>query len=74
MLVLAALAATVAHGPANDGTRLPRVSAEATATVRIISGVQLKLDSATNRDAPPPRDSTVTADGAPRKARLIEFE
>jgi hypothetical protein len=74
MLVLAALAATVAHAPVNDERPRARVSVEATATVRIISGVHLKLDSTTNKDAPPARDSVVTADGTPRKARLIEFE
>ena len=74
MFVLAAAAAIAAHAPANDAAPLPRVVAVAIATVRIVSGVRLKLDSATNKDAPPAHDGVVTADGTPRKARLIEFE
>lgn len=74
MLLLAAAAAIAAHAPANDAAPRQRVVAEATATVRIISGVRLKLDSATNEDAPSAHDSIVTADGTPHKARLIEFE
>jgi len=74
MLVLAAAAAIAAQAPTIEARPQPRVVAEATATVRILSGVRLKLDSATNKDAPPARDSVVTADGTPRKARLIEFE
>jgi len=74
MLVLAALAATVAHAPSSDMPRSQRVVAEATATVRILSGVHLKLDSVTNKDAPPAHKTVVTADGTPRRAQLIEFE
>ena len=41
----------------------------------IISGVRLKLDSATNPDAPPARDSiVVTQDRGRQPARLIEFQ
>jgi hypothetical protein len=52
----------------------PVVAVQATATVRIISGVRLKLDSATNADAPRAHDATVTTDGEPHPARLIEFQ
>ena len=72
MLWLAAAAAIVATQPPAGG-RSP-VSVEAIATVRIISGVRLKLDSPTNRDAPRAHDSVVTTDGNRRPARLIEFE
>jgi hypothetical protein len=72
MLWLAASAAIAAATPAPSGP-VP-VVAQATATVRIISGVRLKLDSPTNSDAPRAHDATVTADGNPRPARLIEFE
>ena len=73
MFVLAAAAAIVAHTPPVEA-RTPRVEAAATATVRIVSGVRLKLGSVENADAPPAHDSMVTADGTPRKAKLIEFE
>ena len=71
MLWLAA-AAIVATQPPSGGQSAVHV--EAIATVRIISGVRLKLDSATNRNAPRAHDSVVTADGSRRPARLIEFE
>lgn len=73
MFVIAAAAAIVAHTPPTEAP-LRRVVAEATATVRIVSGVRLKLDSEANPDAPPVHDSIVTADGTRRKAQLIEFE
>jgi hypothetical protein len=55
-------------------SRPPAVAVQATATVRIISGVRLKLDSANNAGAPPAHDATVTADGNAQPARLIEFQ
>jgi hypothetical protein len=73
MLLIVAAAAIVAQAPPT-GAPPPRVVAQASATVRIVSGVRLKLDSARNEDAPPAHDSIVTADGTPRRARLIEFE
>lgn len=50
------------------------IAAQAIATVRIVSGVRLKLDSPQNLGAPPARDATIEADGRPQRARLIEFE
>ena len=55
----------------------PRVRAvvQATATIRVISGVSLKLDGSQNQDAPPARDSIVKAgDGTRELAKLIEFQ
>lgn len=74
MLWLAAAVATIsAPSPANGVAR--PVVAEARATVRIISGVRLKLDSTTNTDAPPAHDGVVTTTGGtPQPARLIEFQ
>ena len=68
------LAAAIAAGAPASNRPVPAVVAEATATVRIVSGVRLKLDSPTNADAPPARDSKLRADGKLRPARLIEFE
>jgi len=70
VVVTAAIAASApaSHGPAP-------VVVQARATVRILSGVRLKLDSPTNPDAPPAHDSVVvTTDGVRQPARLIEFE
>ena len=72
MLWLAAAAAIAASTP-STGT-LPPVAVQARATVRIISGVRLKLDSTTNPDAPPAHDSVVTTNGTQQPARLIEFQ
>jgi hypothetical protein len=47
---------------------------QARATVRIISGVPLRLDGHPNSDAPPARDSVVHTEGAPQPAKLIEFQ
>ena len=71
MLLFAAT--IVASVPANNRAA-PAVVAEATATVHIVSGVQLKLDSTNNADAPPAHDSKVKAEGRLQPARLIEFE
>ena len=76
MLLPVALAAAVANDAATPPEVAPRavVVAHATASVRIVSGVRLKLDSPTNPDAPPARDSKVVVNGEERPARLIEFE
>ena len=48
---------------------------QATATIRIVSGVSLKLDSPTNPGAPPSHDAAVhAADGSTIPAKLIEFQ
>ena len=66
-------AAALAASPSAQGTQ-PRVSVEAIATVRILSGVRLRLDSPINRDAPRTHDSIVITGGTRRPAKLIEFE
>ena len=73
-LAAAAVAAAVAANTPNPAAAAAPVVAEATATVRIVSGVRLKLDSEENRDAPRAHDATIIADGNARSARLIEFE
>ena len=72
MFVFAAAIATLA--PVSSTSAGPIVAVQATATVRIISGVRLKLDSSTNSDAPPAHDAVVVTDGTPQPARLIEFQ
>lgn len=71
LLAAAAVAATPPMGKAST----PPVAVQAKATVRIISGVRLRLDSAVNANAPQAHDSVVTTtDGVQHNARLIEFE
>jgi hypothetical protein len=49
--------------------------AQATATIRIVAAVQLKLDGSPNAGAPPPRNSVITAsDGSRQRVKLIEFQ
>jgi hypothetical protein len=74
LLAAAAAAAAVAADTPNSASPPTPVVAEATATVRIVAGVRLKLDSPENHDAPRAHDATISADGNPRHARLIEFE
>ena len=69
-LAAAAIAASSSAPPSGPAP----VAVEATATVRIVSGVRLKLDSPTNAGAPAAHDSVVTTDGSQKPARLIEFE
>jgi hypothetical protein len=72
MFTLAAAAALATSPPGNQ--RAAPVVAQATATVRIISGVSVRFDQPNNPDAPPAHDSKIRTDGATRQARLIEFE
>lgn len=72
MVILAAAAATLANPPSDH-----RVSAtvQATATIRVVTGVQLKLDGSANPGSPPVRDSVLkSADGTTQAAKLIDFQ
>lgn len=75
MLFLIATAAVAAAAAAPPPERALRpVVAQATASVRIVSGVRLKLDSPTNANAPRAHDAKVSVNGEEKPARLIEFE
>lgn len=69
MFLLAAALASAAPPPAPT----PAV-AEARASVRIISGIRLKLDGSPNHDGPSAHEAVVHTDGRAHGARLIEFE
>jgi hypothetical protein len=74
MLVAAAVAVAAVATPPSPG-HPASATVQATATIRIISGVTLKLDASTNPDAPPSRDTVIrSADGSTAPARLIEFQ
>jgi hypothetical protein len=75
LFLAAAAAAAAATAPeAPPRTSAVPVAVEATATVRIVRGVRLKLDAPVNAGAPPAHDSKVRSDGKDQPARLIEFE
>jgi hypothetical protein len=51
-----------------------KVAAQATATIRVIRGVELRFGR-DNPDAPPARECVLkTADGSAHRAKLIEFQ
>lgn len=73
--VLTAAAAATGLSGSLSGPRTAPVTVQAVATVRIVSGVRLKLDAATNDGAPKARESIVKMkDGREQPARLIEFQ
>lgn len=73
MLALVAFAAAASAPQLTTDPAGPVV--QAIATVRIISGVQLKLDGRANGvEIPAPRDAVIQANGTDQPARLIEFQ
>ena len=69
-LLAAAALATVPMPPSATSA-----TAQATATIRVIAAVRLKLDGSANPGAPPPRDALLgQADGTSQPAKLIEFQ
>jgi hypothetical protein len=64
--------ASLATAPALSPTP---ATMQATATIRVLQAVRLRLDAATNPGAPATRDAVVRlADGTNQPARLIEFQ
>ena len=73
MLILAAaIAASTSLG--GTSTTASPAAVQATATVRIISGVHIHFDESRSNELPKLRQAEIrTADG-PQQAKLIEFE
>jgi hypothetical protein len=69
-LVAAAVAASAPQLPPRTAT--PTV--QATATVRILSGVRLHLGEGHDREGFVARDSVLRTTGSSQRAKLIEFE
>jgi hypothetical protein len=73
MIILAAAAALAS--PAPPAAHPVSATARATATIRIIEAVRLKLDGSDNPGAPPVRDAVLRlGDGTMQEAKLIEFQ
>jgi hypothetical protein len=71
MVLLAAAILAVTPPPTPRFT----ASAQATATIRIVAAVSLKLGEANNPGAPVARESRIRlADGTRQPAKLIEFQ
>jgi hypothetical protein len=75
-MLLIFASAILASAPSAVGHLPVRPQVQATATVRIISGVQLRLDGRANPHAPAPRPAMIELERGTAKvaARLIEFE
>jgi len=70
MLLLAATVLVV-----SPPSRPAAAVAQATATIRVISAVRLKLDGSPNADGPAARPTVLRfADGSHQPAKLIEFQ
>jgi len=73
MIAIAAFALAALNQPAPDMSVRPTVQARA--TVRIVSGVQLRFAGPASADAPKLRNAVVRGQGIDRsKAKLYEFE
>jgi len=73
MIVLAA--AAVALATTQPSSHPVSATAQATATIRVITAVRLKLDGTDNPGAPPVRNAVLrSSDGSIHAARLIEFQ
>jgi hypothetical protein len=74
MLLFAATALATSLAPPSPPRATPAI-VQATATIRVVSGVALKLDAPANPGAPRSRNSAIRAsDGTLAPAKLIEFE
>ncbi|HEX8839830.1 MAG TPA: hypothetical protein VF750_05105 [Sphingomicrobium sp.] len=70
MVVLAAAALAI-QAPHSGVT----ATVQATATIRVLRAVTLKLDGSANPEAPPVRDAVIaSADGTHQVAKLIDFQ
>ena len=70
MFLLAAALATASTPPP-----APSATVQATATIRVMTAVRLKLDAAVNPGAPDARDAVLRlGDGTSQSAKLIEFQ
>ena len=70
VMVILAAAALASLPP----SQLVRAAVQATATIRVIRGVQLKFGR-DNPGAPPARECVLkTADGSSQRAKIIEFQ
>jgi hypothetical protein len=70
-MVLLFAAALVSSPPAHPAA----ASAQATATIRVLTAVEVKFGSPASAGAPPARDTVLrAADGISQPAKLVEFQ
>lgn len=75
-MLMVLLAAAAAAAATQTLTFHPvAASVQATATIRVVQGVALKLDGSINANAPTPRSTVLRlSDGSTQSAKLIEFQ
>ena len=72
LFAAAAIVSSVSQVPP---TMSSGAAVQATATIRVISGVRVSFDSEQNgTDVPPPRQTVVKTGDTQQPARLIEFQ
>jgi hypothetical protein len=72
LLLVTAAAALASSQPVTHGLS---ATAQATATIRVMTAVRISFDAETNPGAPPARDAVLrSSDGSTQEAKLIEFQ
>jgi hypothetical protein len=74
MFWLAAAAITTVTASTTPSSQAVRATVQAQATVRIMSGVLIKLDGTAAPESPAAGESIVHIEGAAQSVRLIEFQ
>jgi len=73
--MIALAAAAVALATSQPSSHPVSATAQATATIRVVTAVRLKLDGTDNPGAPRVRNSVLrSSDGSTQAAKLIEFQ
>jgi hypothetical protein len=73
-MILLVVAAAVFASPSPPSHPVSAM-AQATATIRVVAAVRLKLDGSDNPGAPPARNAVLrSSDGTAQPAKLIEFQ
>lgn len=74
MMFLLAAAAIASTAPQTLPAHAVRASVQARATIRIISGAELRLSERSSGDGFVARDSVIRSAGVEQQAKLIEFQ
>ena len=76
MMLLVAVTSLATSSPQAPTQRSPTAAvAQATATIRVVTGVVIKFGAATNPDAPPTKETRIhSLDGTAVAAKLVEFQ
>jgi hypothetical protein len=74
-MILLAATSLVTSSPSPAARSPTAAVAQATATIRVVTGVVIKLGASTNPDAPPTQETVIhSPDGSVVPAKLVEFQ